>query len=369
METVQDHAIHGLATIRLAGAPEQVMHAVVEGFGASQGMAGSPPDVSVSFVQRIQTDGPLRYLGLSEAAFDSSSFYLLDRAGAKSRIDFDRLGSPCEIVCEKAVQAVPLLLPIIGLCLLQKGYVLLHSSAFVYGGKGVAVAAWRKGGKSELLLPFMAAGAHFLADDWTIVSRDARLFGLPGPVMMGAWHLHHLPVYWDRLERGHRRRARLVAWYQRLYRRLPKAIRSLLRPRSILEPLARSGGEMSLVPLASAPERVFPGHVWQGPARLDVLLFGSSAEGQTEAVPIAPREVAERMIASLAFERRHFLEAYDQFLFAFPHRRNDHLETARDRELSLLSEAFTGVPAYEIRHPYPVPLGELFEVARPLIVP
>jgi hypothetical protein len=367
MKSVQDHCVHGLVTVRLLDAPARVLKGIVESLGESQGNPADPPDVSVVFTDRIPTDTPLRFLGLNQAAFDSRNFYLFNDDGARSKIDFDRLGEPCEVVCERGVGTIPFLLPILGLRLLKKGYALFHSSAFVYEGKAILVAGWQKGGKSELLLPFMAAGAHFLSDDWTIVGADSTLFGIASSVPMGPWHLQHLPEYWQRIEPGHRRRIRMVRLYQHLYRMLPAAVRSRLRPRRFLRPLGTTGGEMGLLRLSSAPRRVFGDHIWRDPAKLDLLLFGTVVQDGIRTLELGSNEVAERMVWSLAFERRHLMEAYDQFRFAFPHRRNLLLESARDCELALLSTAFEGVPSYEIQHPYPVPLQRLRAAALPLI--
>ena len=57
--------------------------------------------------------------------------------------------------------------------------------------------------------------------------------------------------------------------------------------------------------------------------------------------------------------------AYQQFRFAFPDRVSAALDTVRERELALLVDALDDLPAYEIRHPYPVRLHELYDAADP----
>jgi hypothetical protein len=76
-------------------------------------------------------------------------------------------------------------------------------------------------------------------------------------------------------------------------------------------------------------------------------------------------EVAARMVSSLEFERAALTTAYQQFRFAFPDRVNPVLDGAREQELKLLTAALAGLPAYEIRHPYPVPLRTLYDAAQP----
>ena len=80
-------------------------------------------------------------------------------------------------------------------------------------------------------------------------------------------------------------------------------------------------------------------------------------------LPIDTTEIAARMPASLAFERRSLTAAYQQFRFAFPERRSSLLDDAWNLERTLLERAFAGKTAYELRHPYPVSLTDLFAVA------
>jgi hypothetical protein len=363
---VIDHSVHGLATIRLVCAPQQMVNAVIKELGHSQGAPSDEPDICVTFTDKIAGSGKLRLIGLNEAAFDDENFYLLDNMGRRIRVDFDRLGERCELVCERGVSAIPVLVPILGLLLLRKGYVLLHSSSFVYEDKGILVTGWQKGGKTEMLLPFMAAGAYYLADEWTIVSgEDGTLRGLSGIAQIWSWHLRYLPQFWARTKAIDRYRIRLVRLYQWLYRALPESLREWISPFPFLHRLSLEGGVSLLGQVRSSPQSLFGEHVWQGPANLDRVFFASAVQGETSVLPIESEEIARRMVASLAFERRELLTAYNQFRFAFPDRNNEHLETASEQELRLLSQALAGRPAYQIWHPYPVSLHELYEAAVP----
>ena len=84
--------------------------------------------------------------------------------------------------------------------------------------------------------------------------------------------------------------------------------------------------------------------------------------------PVSPSEVARRMVASQAHERRPLFEAYERFRFAYPERRAPALEGAPEEELRLLEEALAGRPAHEVSHPYPVPLPLLYETALPYLM-
>ncbi len=363
---VIDHSVHGLVTIRLVCAPQSVVDSVVRALGRSQGSPSKEPDICVTFTDNITPYGKLRLIGLNEAAFDDETFFLLDNLGRRIRLDFDRLGERCELVCEHGVSAIPLLIPLLGLSLLRKGHVLLHSSSFVYEDKGILVTGWEKGGKTEMLLPFMAAGAYYLADEWTIVSpEDGTLRGLSGIAQIWSWHFRYLPQYWARIRAIDRHRIRLVRLYQRLYRAVPDAVRDRFLPLPFLRRLSLEGGISLLGQSRSSPERLFRDHMWQGTANLDRVFLVSAVQGETSVSPIDSQMIARRMVASLAYERRRLLVAYNQFRFAFPDRKNELLETAGQQELRLLSQALEGRPAYQICHPYPVPLHDLYKAAVP----
>jgi hypothetical protein len=351
--------------IRLISAPAPIKEMVRRRLGPSTG-ASEEPDITITFTDTLPTAGPLRSLGLHEAAYDDESFYLLDRLGHRMLIDMATLGEPCEIVCERGVTSLPLLVPILSLCLLRKGYVLLHSSSFVHEGKGILVAGWQKGGKTEMALGFMAAGAEFVGNEWTIVSKeDARLYGVGGVLQVWDWHVRDLPEYWRRLPKADRRRLTLLRLYQRVYNALPRRGASQHAVGKALHQLSLEGGVSWLRQARVSPERLFRDALWQGPAPLDRIFLATVGAEGVAVVPADPRMIAQRMVASQAYERRQLFAAYDHYRFAFPDRSNDLLETAFERERSLLSEAFADRAAYEIVHPYPVPLEDLYRAAVP----
>jgi hypothetical protein len=365
---VVDYSVHGLITIRLVDAPSSAVKAIERIMGKSQGEPSDEPDILIRFVDKMPVSGQLRYIGLNDAAFDSENFYRVDEGGRLIRIDFETLGDPCEIVCEQGVSIVPHMVQILGLRLLNKGYVLLHSGAFVYKGTGVLVTGWEKGGKTETLLPFMAAGARYLSDEWTIVSaEDGTLWGLTGMTQVWSWHLRYLPQFWARIKPFDRFRIRMVRLYQVIYRALPAGLRGRGIFAQWFYRLSLEGGVALVGQSRSAPELLFRDQIWQGPAPMDRLFLATLGQGETRILPVDPDEIAHRMVSSLAYERRTLWHAYQQFRFAFPERRNDLLESSREREMDCLLQAFGGRSAFEIRHPYPVDLPALFRAVVPYI--
>jgi hypothetical protein len=359
------YTVHGLVTIRLENAPRAAREALVHELGAAPGAAPGAADITVAFVDRLCPAGPLRFLDVRQAAFDDNAFYLLDDAGRRTQIDFAALGGPCRLVCEAGVRRIPLLVPLVSLALLGKGYVLLHASSFVYQGRGALVTGWKKGGKTEMLLAFMAAGAHYLADEWTIVGgQDARMHGLAALVPTRDWHLRQQPRLWRRITRRDRLRLRLFRLYRAIYDATPALRAAPSIPGQAFRELRREDGAARLGLAVNPPDSLFPGRVWRGPAPLDRVFLGVAAAGSISVAPVEPAVVAQRMVHSLAYERGELLRAYQQFRFAFPDRESPAIEGAPARELRALTEALARAPAFEIRHPYPVPLAALYHAAQ-----
>lgn len=348
-----EYDVHGLVGVRLEGATDREVAAVDRQLGPVRATLAREPDVVVRFVDRLALSGPVRVLGAAEAGFTDDAFLVLRsrHSRARVRVDLERVGLGCEIVCERGLPAVPLLVAIINLTALGKGALPLHASAFTYGGTGVVVTGWSKGGKTESMLAFTARGARFIGDEWVYITADGRhALGLPEPVTLWDWHLRQLPDVRARV--GGRARARLGAL---------RAASTAVNGRASARVAALLQRQLQV---NVAPERLF-GSI--SPAGgFDVLFFASSWEQpDVEVRPIEPAEVADRMAFSLRHERGPLQEAYEMFRFAFPERVNPLLEDASRREQALLKEVFAGKTAYAVDHPYPVSLASLFEAMSP----
>ena len=182
-----DYDLQGWVGVRLLNATPAEVAVVDRQLGPIRGTLDRPPDLTLRFVERLDTPG-LRYLGQEEAAFTDEAFLLLrTKYGTRARVQipFEQVGGPCEIVCERGVRSIPLLIPLLNLTALGKGLLPLHAAAFRYRGQGVLVTGWSKGGKTEALLAFIARGAEYIGDEWVYVSSDGdRMFGIPEPIRL-----------------------------------------------------------------------------------------------------------------------------------------------------------------------------------------
>jgi hypothetical protein len=357
-----DFDVHGFLAIRLLDASPPDIAAVERQLGMCSGPAlDRDPAVIVRFVPSLAEGPRTKLLGFGEAAYTRDDFFIL-RGVAKSRVrcavDFRGIGDICEIVCESGISSVPLLVPIINLSALARGFLALHGCAFEYQGKGIVVAGWAKGGKTELLLAFMSHGAQYVGDEWIYLSPDGdAVYGLPEPIKLWDWHLDDLPEVAMRLTSAERGKLRAATAAEALVGRSPGAVGR--RAAALI-------GRQRYVNVA--PERLFDAGRRKQRGRFDhLILAGSHDSASVRVVPVEPEEVARRMAFSLTYERLDFLAWYLKYRFAFPGRANALIDGAAELERDLLAEALEGKPAHAVYHPYPARIPDLFRAVQPAL--
>jgi hypothetical protein len=130
--TAVDYDLHGLAGVRLIDATPRDRAVVDAQLGPIAAPLAREPDITIRFVDRIPLSGPMRLLGVDDVGYTDDTFLVL-RARHKTRarvaIPFDKVGCACEIVCERGLPAVPLLISILNLTVLAKGGLPMHASA------------------------------------------------------------------------------------------------------------------------------------------------------------------------------------------------------------------------------------------------
>lgn len=362
-----DFDLHGLAGIRLIDASAGDVAAVTRQLGPIQASLTRDPDITIRFVDRLPASSSFCYLGADDAGFTDADFQLLQNKQGKTlrvKIPFEQIGQQCEIVCETGVPKVPLLIPILNLTVLSKGVIPLHAAAFTYNGTGVVVTGWAKGGKTETLLAFMAQGARYVGDEWIYLSGDGRrMYGIPEPIRLWEAHLQDLPQYRSRI--GSRDRAR-IRFLKLVTQLMERRIRHASSSLNITERLHRLLKRQQHVQMP--PERLFGHSVEPFTARPDKIFFVASHESEAVKVqPLAPRELARRMVFSLQYERMDFMSHYFKFRFAFPETRNAFIEHAETIQRDILERALADKPTYAVYHPYPAPIPALFDAISPFV--
>lgn len=369
--TPVDYNLHGIVGIRVLNATAHDVAVITRQVGPIQKPLSQDPDIVIRFVDRLQTSTPIRYLGVEDAGFTDDAFLVL-RSKHKSRalvqIPFEKIGQKCEIICERGLPAVPLLIPIINLTALAKGALPMHASAFTYNGKGVLITGWAKGGKTETLLAFMANGAKHVGDEWIYISQDGqRMYGIPEPIRVWDWHLQDLPQYWSLVDRSDRFRLRGLNMIVDSMDKMAssKVVRGSAAGKLMrrVTPILKRQQYVHL-----PPKKIFGHDAGSLVGDLEKVFFVASHETADITVnPMDSLEIASRMVFSLQEERADFMNYYLKFRFAFPEMRNELIEQAEERQRDMLRNVLTNKESYAVYHPYPVSIPSLFDAISPLI--
>lgn len=353
-----DLDLHGFAGIRVTGGSARDHAAVESDLGPITRQLDREPDIELRFVDRL--DAPdLHLLGKDDAGYDDDGgFYLLHgRRGAhtRTRLALDGAGGHCEIVCESG-GGVPLLRALVNVTALANGALPLHGAAFEFEGTGVLVTGWSRGGKTEVLLAFMAQGARYVGDEWVYIDpAGGRIHGTREPVTLWDWNLDDLPQ--GRALIARRDRLRMRAVRQALERDTDLAL--VRRGVNLAE--RRGSTRMP-------PEDLFGADACIDSCSFDRLLLAASDEAPDVTVrECDPADVARSMAACMAYEHRELTEAYMKFRFAFPGRRSETLDRLEETYADALRRTFAGKPAHVVAHPYPARIPSLHDAIRPLL--
>jgi hypothetical protein len=367
-QPVIDFDLHGVVGVRLIDPAARDAARLARRLAPFQATLQREPDITVRF-ERDLAPPAVNYLGLNSMAYTEEGFYLLDRSSGQVtvQIPFDRVGDPCEIICQRGLGSVPQLIELVKLAFLRKNYVSVHGAAFHYSGKGILVAGWSKGGKTETLVSFANHGAHYVADEWVLLSGDGqRMLGLPVRVALWDWQLEQMsPDLVPELSRERKFLFRGIHSLQAVHNRFGRGRFKRFLPLKTLDrlmPILKLRLSVRKVPHVLFKDR----YCGQGTTIDKVFLTISHSEPDIVIRPCDPVELATRMLNSNEHESTSVVQQYRAFRFAFPQRENRFLERAPELHRSLLYQALEGKEAYEVFHPYPVSFEELFDHLQPL---
>jgi hypothetical protein len=370
MTSSMDFDLNGMVGVRLLDAGPKDTEAVARQLGLPITHLKREPDITLRFVDRLTPSARLRYLGVDDAAFTDDAFYVLrslHKTRVKVQVPFQNIGEKCEIVCERGLPAVPLMIPILNLTALNHGALPLHASAFNYKDQGLVALGWAKGGKTETLLAFMLQGAEYVGDEWVYFTCDGKqMFGIPEPIRLWDWHLSDVPEIRSRISREGKAKLLAIKTLVKTLQtagngaggsaaRLARRVSNLLQRQMYVHASPQHlFGENACV-LQGQPQKLF--------------FVGSHDSPNVIVEPVDPLEIARRMVFSLEEERHDLWSYYLKFRFAFPHLRNELLERSQVLQLDALEQILAGKEAYSVYHPYPVHIPALFDAMRPYCEP
>jgi hypothetical protein len=357
--------IHGVLGIRLVDPSPQDVAAVRKHLGPLQKSLLREPDITLRFVKHFPPYR-LQHLGPNQTGFTDDAFFVFDgRAnGAMARIPFDRVGGPCEIVCERGMGSVPFLMPILSLTALARGFVAVHASAFVHHGIGIMVAGWAESGKTTSLLGFAAEGAEFIGEEWVLLSGDGQtMCGLPREIELSPSHLESVPEVRRRIKRYRRWVFEGLRQLGRMQGIVGTKANGLLPANALRKVI--SAVQRRAIPRVS-PQVIFGSRVGSLVAKPQKLfLLISRNDVRVEVKPTPPIEMAHRIAHMTQYEQIRFMENYLAFKFAFPEVKNAFLEKSPGYQSELLSSALKTKEAYTVWHPHPVAFSALYEAIKP----
>jgi hypothetical protein len=354
--------------VRAIGATAADVRALSRQLQRPPGAPQREPDLTLHFVPGFEITG-LHKLGLNWAGHTGDAFYLLDaRDGSVvAQVAFDTIGAGGEMRYPHGRHGFPLLADVVSATLCARGHVALHGSAFCHAGNGVLVAGWEKGGKTEALLAFASRGARFVGDEMMVLSADGgRMLGVPLPISVWDWQARQVGNLVPKPGVGQRAVSAGIGMLDAVNRRARSGRSGARGPFRVLDKamptLARQRRTWHW------PDALFPGPLYDAEVAVDrVFLMTTHADDRVAVRPCAADRFAARMAASNEYERTHLLQYYRAFRFAFPERRNPHLDAIESRQAQALREALASRTVFEVLHPYPCSLDDLYEAMRPYV--
>jgi hypothetical protein len=334
------------------------------------GALDGPPDITVRFVDRLELAEPLYFLS-GDTAFSGDAFLLTSGRGRRPvmALPFASLGERCQLVVVRGTAPVPLLVPVVLLTALGKGFIPAHASAFVHQGTGTLFAGGASGGKTGTLLAFVDGGASFVGDDWILLARNGEtMWGLEAPIQVKEAYLRALPRYRERLDGGTRRRLALTAALTAAEGRLPRGTARGTSLPARIRARIRASLEARLVATASAT-RLFEGasRLGSGPLHVACLARSKNTSG-VEVRSVSGEEFVEGLAPLLEHEWGDLDRRYGLFRSAFPGQRNDLIEQRGALVREGLATALAGKRTLMISYPSPAPVKDVYRTLAPWLV-
>jgi hypothetical protein len=190
------------------------------------------------------------------------------------------------------------------------------------------------------------------------------MHGIPKTIRVWRWHLQSMPQCQKYLSRGQLTR---LEGLHLISKGLEMAINKGLAPHNSTHRLLHLLNKQQHVNLP--PAKLFSHTSGSLTASLDKVFFIASHEAIGISIqPVAPEEIAERMVFSLQEEQQRFLSYYRKFRFAFPGAQNSLVEETASRQREELLRLLSKKEAYTVYHPYPLSLPTLFKAMSPYLI-
>lgn len=344
-----DTDLHGVVTIRVLGGRGEDLVPRTPGLSGTP-VRGAVPDIVVQVVDHIQLSGPVRRLG-SHASADDDGLILHRPGRGRVRLRFP-IVPRCEVMCERPLGEMPLLLPIVRAVALSKGVLSFHATAFVDAGRGVVATGWSGSGKTFALLAAMAHGASAVAAECVLVDPGSGdLLGIRQPIRIKPSHVERWPALRDLVPRAELRRLR----------RREVVCRTVVRAGNELAGRRATERVGSLLERRLHVDVDAPAAVGAPAAPFDALFLLEAADvdgimGQ----PLAPEAAAIRLTQLFEHDLAELLTCYRLARYADPGVVDEQMEALGARYAELVRRHLTGRRTSVVRFRQPVELRPLY---------
>jgi len=341
----------GLVRIQVIGANEKDLALVRKLVGVPpKNYAGKEVDIIIRFAENL-TPAKMNCLGIKQFGFTDKEFFLLDSSKGEvvAQIPINQIGEKCEIVCRRGINKIPLFDEILKVTLLQKNVLSLHASAIEYEQKGMVFMGWARGGKTSALLAFIQEGAKFVADDWVMYDLEKdHVFGFPGKLSVSDNHLQQMPNKKGRVDYN----KRVFLWCKKALVCLINIILGVFKI-AILQKFTHKLDDKLRIDLY--PEDLLThDEIVQYTMPRKFMLMTSHNQKKYVVRQITAGETVDIFIHANEREFVRLHETYQAYCFAFPGKKNFHIENRINTEKQLLRKALEGKETLRIFHPYPI---------------
>lgn len=353
--------IHNLFKFTVDGSVNQTMEKRLnEEFGYFRTRTIESPDLTLKIVKKIpKAKIPI----FPNYGFNGETFYYYIH-GSPITLSYE-FSSPLEIMVEDRVWIEDLMTDVIEalifLKLLEKGYTFLHSSAISRKNEALLFCAFPHVGKTNIMLSFLLDNPTdyiFLSDEYTIISSEGVAYPYPRTIKIFDYNLDEFPELIDRFLYSSFKKQRLRI--RHAFSKLTERLTSLnSNQKGFLGAYFFYAQEL-LRNIISTKIMITPKDLnWNvaHPSKIKklFLFLGNNKQSKMSIHEIIDKDGLSTMLAANVLWEKELLNwHYFAYLFAFPHRRNPHVENRLNIQKEIIFNALQHVNCYKVEIPHGV---------------
>lgn len=360
-----DFDIHGIVGIRLVNPQKSDIKFLSEKLGKFNKPLNREPDIIFNFTKKIDIPS-FTYLGLT-AIFTEDSFFAVSRKeNLLMKIPFETFGEKSEYLIESGCYDIPWLFDIINFTFLKKNYIPIHATAFKVNDTGIMIIGWSKGGKTESLLAFANHGAHYIGDEWIILSNDGNtIFGIPVPICIWEWQFENIPRLLPKTGLQQKVLYKFIHFLDLIH----KGLKKFGFEKSFLSSILNKAMPIfnQQLNIRVNPEKIFKSNQLNTATLDKIILSFSHNDSEYKLEKSDYLDLVKHAYYSNSYEQSEFLNLYKEYKFAFPDSKNDFLEDLDNLQYTLLKDAFKNKETYIFKHPYPMKFEDMYNKLKHLV--